>query len=721
VRVPESILAYLRTEETKTHGVRFLKESLAHLSMNQDRQFTRHLELGFCLLSGDDSFEIAELVEEATRTSDQGIAGTPNKDALERLEREMRACVESLQENFNAIESKYRMGGKNLTSEISHFLLRTDAVVDRFGVLSNLMNWCMAPYAEEPAHRPFISLLRGRIGAMDDSMDRIRKIVQGISEHYPANSPVSATRNGTLVSILDMRIHLVRYTLCKIRLNTAPILLEQSIRKKGGQTAANTELYHRHVAAFEQSVAEAYEHLGSIIETCGTLSSRSEAAAKDKRDHPTITTTTGRVDQIIGQTMAFLDREMNYAKREEGNIKKYQELCNLPYLHMIFAAYEQQAGKDRAISVELGMERVLSMQESSPETLVGVERDAPVRIRRLQFIERFALNPPEDPDTFRTTAENVYQLFRTLKPAEISDGLIVRLVELLTQRVGWDTDERQSRRTSIQVSFLLLETTRAIRRRIHGKGAWAGLSGAIDRLSELPGNIKEVRTSPDTLGRVCLELGRIHAALSLREAPRRGRDEDEGPTRQDRLLECLGHAYYLHPNIEAALDDMEVPERRAILAAIRRRDVGGIEAAGLTNEIRRDILLAGSRERQESTGQIFSDEIRTAVQELLANEGRTKRPQDMAIRNLESRMREKILPALSRSALHGLGTIHLELLPSDDPDILDSNGALLAGVRAKGVKRGRHVTPLATYGSVVAFIEHDPLATARIKQIMLSE
>ncbi|HRI36049.1 MAG TPA: hypothetical protein PK765_03105 [bacterium] len=70
-RVPEPILRYLQEDHVQTQGVHFLKASLDRMGSNNDNHRNRHLELGFCLLSGDDSLEIAELVEEAKRPENQ--------------------------------------------------------------------------------------------------------------------------------------------------------------------------------------------------------------------------------------------------------------------------------------------------------------------------------------------------------------------------------------------------------------------------------------------------------------------------------------------------------------------------------------------------------------------------------------------------------------------------------------------------------------------------
>lgn len=306
VRVPETILDFLRREDTQIQSLRFLKESLSrHGHQNQ------HLESAFCLLAADDSYEIAELVGESARDPERGTGASQSRMALSRLEDDIKKSVHDLRNEFARITRQGSKARAGVGNELSEFLLRADLLVGRFSAFLDIMNWSMAPYADEPAHRPFIFLLRNHIDSMESAVAELLNIVATIAGQYPAGAARSNSRHGKLVTLLQIRTHWIRYTLSKLRLNTAPILFEHEVQKRGGKTAENLALYRRDIGKFDQRVALAYEDLSSISTLCEELSTREASPGSEPRSR-----VAERVDQTIGEAEASLGQERGRAERE---------------------------------------------------------------------------------------------------------------------------------------------------------------------------------------------------------------------------------------------------------------------------------------------------------------------------------------------------------------------------------------------------------------------
>jgi len=192
--------------------------------------------------------------------------------ALEKIETGFRTAANVLKNEFQ--EQINSTKGAATISDISKFLIKTDRIVDRFGVHINLMNWSMQPYAEEPAHRPYILLLRNHIDRIEKSVRDVLDIVSDIEKLYPANSPWASSQNGMLVSVLRLRMLWLQYNLCKIQINTAPSLFEQRIHKGGGKTQENHQIYAAETERFTKRIELGEQNLSQIIALCDDLASR---------------------------------------------------------------------------------------------------------------------------------------------------------------------------------------------------------------------------------------------------------------------------------------------------------------------------------------------------------------------------------------------------------------------------------------------------------------
>lgn len=130
----------------------------------------------------------------------------------------------------------------------------------------------------------------------------------------------------------------------------------------------------------------------------------------------------------------------------------------------------------------------------------------------------------------------------------------------------------------------------------------------------------------------------------------------------------------------------------------------------------------GAETRREKLSGLFSDAIREAVKKLLDEEEKHAGGNPAgAIAHLQERLENGPLKEIERSMLNGLGKVHFVVLDSSKLDSLDKASCLQAGIRSRKIPRDRHVSSVAVYGGVMAFVEHEPMATDRIHGIMRRE
>ncbi|HRI36051.1 MAG TPA: hypothetical protein PK765_03115 [bacterium] len=144
------------------------------------------------------------------------------------------------------------------------------------------------------------------------------------------------------------------------------------------------------------------------------------------------------IDAIIGHATTSLDADKNRALEQREKRRTYGILCNFSYLPLILARYESRLESSVRRDIESGISNILLMQEErDPNTLNDVDLVTAenAQTRRLQFIRNFAQVPPENPDIFRETVENAYQLFRTLPAEERTDDLLSMLADTLMRRL----------------------------------------------------------------------------------------------------------------------------------------------------------------------------------------------------------------------------------------------------------------------------------------------
>lgn len=385
-------------------------------------------------------------------------------------------------------------------------------------------------------------------------------------------------------------------------------------------------------------------------------------------------------------------------------------------------AYEREPLAEVETDLRTGINNTLQMQaDGAPDTMRDVE--APTRgnarARGRQFVERFAVNPPSDPDVFRETAENAYQIFRAIGPDALPDRVLLQLAKLLTETLSAKTEVTQARRASLQVAFLLLETARTLRGRLTKSAAPSReITQTIELLSGFVREMSDAGPSPDTLGRICLETGRIHALLATRA---RARSVSEGHAAREIIAECLRRANYLHPNLPGVLDAMAEEERRSLLSAMTG-ETTAIPAEKLSSSIQREAVARGADARREQLSGLFSGAIRETVMELLdEQELNPGCGTGSAIANLQNRLDDGPLKEIERSVLHGLGKVHFVVLDPAKLESPDKDSCLRAGVLSRKISRDRHISHVAVYGGVMAFVEHEPMATDRIRGIMRRE
>lgn len=289
------------------------------------------------------------------------------------------------------------------------------------------------------------------------------------------------------------------------------------------------------------------------------------------------------MNRVIGDMSVFVSREHERAKRERHNIHKYQECCNRAYPSFSLSTYEPNPIPETESDLRTGIGNVLDMQSDETPDLRSA-MDAPTRgnarLRGRQFLLWFATNPPSDPDAFRVTAENAYQIFRAIGHQERPDHMLLRLTELLTGLLADNAETTRARRASLQVAFLLLEVIRTLRTRLAQSRAPSRESGEIlVRFSKFISDMSDAGNTADTFGRICVEVARVHAGLAARG---RRRQEAGSSSTQDIIAECLRRASYLHPNLPVVLDKMDEQERRNLLSMMTGESVDDIDAKELS-------------------------------------------------------------------------------------------------------------------------------------------
>lgn len=133
-------------------------------------------------------------------------------------------------------------------------------------------------------------------------------------------------------------------------------------------------------------------------------------------------------------------------------------------------------------------------------------------------------------------------------------------------------------------------------------------------------------------------------------------------------------------------------------------------------------MAQGAEARREKLSGLFSDAIRETVKKLLDEEEKNPGASPAnAIAHLQRRLENGPLKEIERSVLNGLGKVHFVVLDVSKLDSLDTTSCLQAGIRSCEIPRDRHVSSVAVYGGVMAFVEHEPMATDRIQGIMRRE